>query len=64
MLDSLERGVIYLKLNFGKAKLLLAVGMDKKGYRRILRLKVAAKECDQIWYEFFATLKQRGLKGV
>lgn len=38
--------------------------MDEKGYRRILGLKVAAKECDQIWYEFFATLKQRGLKGV
>jgi len=64
MLDSLKRGVIYLKLNFGKAKLLLAFGMDEKGYRRILGLKVAAKECDKTCYKFFATLKQRGLKGV
>ncbi len=38
--------------------------MDEKGYRRILGLKVAVKECDQTWYEFFTTLKQRGLKGV
>jgi len=38
--------------------------MDEKGYCRVLGLKVAAKECDQIWYEFFATLKRRGLKGV
>jgi len=38
--------------------------MDEKGYRRVLGLKVVAKECDQTWYEFFAILKQRGLKRV
>jgi len=37
---------------------------SEKGYRRILGLKVAAKECDKTCYKFFATLKQRGLKGV
>jgi putative transposase len=59
---------LYLKVRFGhqviKRALLVAVGVDEKGYRHILGLTVAAKESEDTWYEFFSSLKQRGLRDV
>ena len=47
-----------------KRALLVAVGIDERGYRHILGLTVAAKESEDTWHEFFSSLKQRGLRDV
>ena len=59
---------LYLRVRFGhqviKRALLVAVGIDERGYRHILGLTVAAKESEDTWYEFFSSLRARGLNGV
>lgn len=59
---------LYVRVRFGhqviKRALLVAVGIDERGYRHILGLTVAAKESEDTWYEFFSSLKQRGLRDV
>ena len=44
--------------------LLLAFGVNSKGYREILGLWVGDSESEASWSEFFADLKRRGLRGV
>lgn len=57
-----------VRVRFGhqviKRALLVAVGIDERGYRHILGLTVAAKESEDTWYEFFSSLKERGLSDV
>ncbi len=55
---------LYVRVRFGLRALLVAVGIDERGYRHILGLTVAAKESEDTWYEFFSSLKQRGLRDV
>lgn len=59
---------VYVRVRFGhqviKRALLVAVGIDERGYRHILGLTVAAKESEDTWYEFFSSLRERGLNGV
>lgn len=59
---------LYVRVRSGhqviKKALLTAVGVDKKGYRHILGLSVAAKESEATWGEFFSRLRERGLQGV
>lgn len=44
--------------------LLLAFGVNSEGYRELLGLWTGDSESEASWGEFFASLKQRGLKGV
>lgn len=44
--------------------LLLAFGVNKKGYRELLGFSIGDSESEASWGEFFANLKTRGLKGV
>ena len=64
----LQVDALYVRVRSGhqviKRALLVAVGLDEKGYRHILGLTVAAKESEETWHEFFTDLKQRGLRGV
>jgi transposase-like protein len=59
---------LYAMVRFGhqviKRALLVAVGVDEKGYRHILGLTVAAKESENTWHKFSASLKKRWLRGV
>lgn len=43
---------------------LLAVGINRDGYREILGLGVGDSESEASWGEFFRWLKERGLEGV
>jgi transposase-like protein len=43
---------------------LVAIGVDKEGYRKILGVQEGEKEDKAGWSSFLAHLKQRGLKGV
>ena len=43
---------------------LIAVGVDRFGYRQVLGVKEGAKEDKESWTGFFRHLKGRGLKGV
>lgn len=43
---------------------LVAIGVDSEGYRRILGVQEGHKEDKAGWSEFLAHLKQRGLQGV
>lgn len=43
---------------------LVAIGVDKEGYREILGVAEGAKEDKASWGEFLRYLKKRGLKGV
>ena len=55
---------VYVRVRFGhqviKRALLVAVGIDERGYRHILGLTVAAKESEDTWYEFFSSLREEG----
>jgi putative transposase len=44
--------------------LLIAVGVNEEGYREIIGFQVANTETESSWGEFFASLKERGLKDV
>jgi putative transposase len=44
--------------------LLLAFGVNRQGYRELLGFWVGDSESEASWSEFFASLKQRGLRGV
>jgi transposase-like protein len=43
---------------------LVAIGVDQDGYRRILGVQEGHKEDEAGWSDFLAHLKERGLKGV
>lgn len=43
---------------------LVAVGVDEDGYRRVLGVEVAHGESELTWSEFLGGLKERGLHGV
>ena len=59
---------IWLKRSWaGEVKniaVLIAVGVDRDGYRQVLGVCEGAKEDTQSWRQFLRHLKQRGLKGV
>jgi putative transposase len=44
--------------------LLLAVGINRDGYREVLGLRIGDSESEQSWGELFTWLKDRGLSGV
>ena len=43
---------------------LIAIGIDREGRRRILGVELAGRESNTSWREFVLGLKQRGLDGV
>ena len=43
---------------------MIAKGINKKGYREILSVSDSNSENTTNWYEFFSDLKERGLRGV
>ncbi|KWW96714.1 transposase [Hydrogenibacillus schlegelii] len=43
---------------------MIAVGINEEGYREILGLMLGDSESEASWREFFAWLKNRGLRGV
>ena len=43
---------------------LVAIGVDKDGYRQVLGIKEGAKEDKESWIAFMRYLKERGLSGV
>lgn len=59
---------IWLKRSWGgeikKIAVLVAVGVDKDGYREILGVQEGMKEDAESWRDFLRHLKERGLKGV
>ena len=59
---------IYLKRSWGgeyeNCSVLIAIGVNKEGYREILGAYEGLKEDTESWKNFFVWLKQRGLKGV
>ena len=59
---------IWLKRSWaGEVKniaVLIAVGVDRDGYRQVLGVCEGAKEDTESWRQFLRHLKQRGLKGV
>lgn len=59
---------IYLKRSWGgevrAVSILVAIGVNSKGYREILGVSEGAKEDEESWTEFLRHLKKRGLKGV
>ena len=59
---------IWLKRSWaGEVKniaVLIAVGVDREGYRQVLGVCEGAKEDTESWRQFLRHLKQRGLKGV
>ena len=59
---------IYLKRSWGgeyeNCSVLIAIGVNKDGFREILGACEGLKEDTESWKNFFAWLKERGLKGV
>jgi transposase-like protein len=59
---------IWLNRSWGgevkKVAVLVAVGVDKDGYREILGVQEGMKEDTASWRDFLRHLKERGLKGV
>lgn len=59
---------VYLKRNWGDEVLtvsvLVAVGVDDKGYREILGVAEGSREDKESWTNFLRYLKERGLSGV
>jgi putative transposase len=43
---------------------LIAIGVNEKGYREVLGLMLGDSESEASWSEFFSWLKTRGLRGV
>ena len=44
--------------------LLVGVGINEKGQRETLGLKLGDSESESSWTEFFSWLKNRGLRGI
>ena len=60
-------GIVLKRTWAGEVKnvsVLVAIGVDKEGYRRILGVQEGHKEDKSGWSEFLAYLKNRGLSGV
>jgi putative transposase len=60
-------GIVFKRSWAGEIKnvsVLVAIGVDEKGYRRILGVAEGHKEDKAGWSSFLAHLKQRGLGGV
>lgn len=60
-------GIVLKRTWAGEVKnvsVLVAIGVEKDGYRRILGVQEGHKEDKSGWSEFLAYLKNRGLKGV
>lgn len=59
---------IYLKRSWGgeyeNCSVLIAIGVNKNGYREILGACEGLKEDTESWKNFFVWLKERGLSGV
>ena len=59
---------VYLKRSWGgeiqNVSVLVAIGVDKDGYREILGAAEGMKEDYESWKSFLVWLKERGLKGV
>jgi len=59
---------IALKRSWGgevsNVSVLVAIGVDREGYRQILGVAEGAKEDKESWGNFLRYLKERGLKGV
>lgn len=59
---------VYLKRSWGdeiqNVSVLVAIGVDQKGYREILGAAEGMKEDYESWKTFLVWLKERGLKGV
>lgn len=59
---------IYLKRNWGgeyeNVSILVAVGVDRDGYREIIGAAEGMKEDGESWKNFLVWLKERGLDGV
>ena len=59
---------IWLKRSWGgeikNVAVLVAIGVDKDGYREILGVAEGAKEDAESWRQFLRYLKERGLRGV
>lgn len=59
---------IYLKRNWGgeyeNVSILIAIGVNKDGYREVIGACEGMKEDRESWRSFFVWLKERGLKGV
>ena len=59
---------IYLKRSWGgefqNCSVLIAIGVNKDGYREILGAREGLKEDTESWKSFFVWLKGRGLSGV
>jgi len=51
-------------MNYVSKALFIAVGVDEDGYRRVLGVKIASREEEGFWMDFFEEMKQRGLRGV
>ncbi len=51
-------------MNYISKALFIAVGVDEDGYRRVLGVKIASREEEGFWMDFFEEMKQRGLRGV
>ncbi|HHJ9077529.1 TPA: IS256 family transposase [Streptococcus equi subsp. zooepidemicus] len=59
---------VYLKRSWGgeiqNVAVLVAIGVNKEGYREILGAAEGIKEDHESWKNFFVWLKERGLKGI
>lgn len=59
---------IYLKRNWGgeyeNVSILIAIGVDRDGYREVIGAAEGLKEDQESWKNFFIWLKERGLRGV
>ncbi len=59
---------IYLKRNWGgeyeNVSILIAIGVDRDGYREVIGAAEGLKEDGESWKNFFIWLKERGLRGV
>lgn len=59
---------VYLKRSWGgeiqNVSVLIAIGVNSKGYREILGAAEGMKEDKESWRSFFVWLKERGLTGV
>lgn len=59
---------IWLKRSWGgevrNVSILVAIGVDRDGYREVLGVSEGSKEDRESWSDFVRRLKERGLKGV
>ena len=59
---------VYLKRSWGgevhESSVLVAIGVNSEGYRKILGVAEGSREDKESWSNFLRYLKERGLKGV